>query len=229
EDGRSPALQLGGKRCEHGACVVRLHGEHDEVGLPDGGGIVRGCGDAELSRERRTRPLLAFTDGYLLRPHPVAQQAPDECAPHVAGAQDCQLEMAHSDGIVPGVAGRWTCPAAAGGINYPRGPKIAVPIRTMVAPSWIAASKSPLIPIDSVSRPRPPAFRESRSALSLANHSRCRAGSACSGGMHMSPRSARRGKAATAAARSGTSAAATRPLVASPARFTWMQTFSAGA
>src|SRR6185436_10481645 len=42
---------------------------------------------------------------------------------------------------------------------FSRGPNIAVPMRTSVAPSAIAASKSTLVPIDRVSSPRPCSFR----------------------------------------------------------------------
>ena len=43
-----------------------------------------------------------------------------------------------------------------------RGPKIAVPTRTTVAPSATAASRSPVIPIDSVSSSNPLEFKSSR-------------------------------------------------------------------
>ena len=43
-----------------------------------------------------------------------------------------------------------------------RGPKIAVPIRTMVAPSATAASRSPVMPIERVSSPKSFALRSSR-------------------------------------------------------------------
>jgi hypothetical protein len=53
---------------------------------------------------------MALADGYLLRAHAVAQQAPDERTPHVAGAQNRQLKMTHAV-IVPGAAGTWMGPA----------------------------------------------------------------------------------------------------------------------
>ena len=47
-------------------------------------------------------------------------------------------------------------------------PKIAVPTRTIVAPASTAASRSALMPIDSVSSPKPSAFNWSKRALALA-------------------------------------------------------------
>src|SRR6185437_14934488 len=76
---------------------------------------------------------------------------------------DAKAYLRRSGGIAPGR----------------RGPNTAVPTRTMVAPSPIAASKSPLIPIDSVPRSRPAA--RSRNA---AKHGR---GSPSRGGTVISP------------------------------------------
>src|SRR3712207_3214974 len=58
-------------------------------------------------------------------------------------------------------------------------PKIALPRRTWVAPSWMAASKSALIPMDS-------AFRPLRSAMVLRS-AKCGDGGSSAGGMHMRP------------------------------------------
>ena len=59
----------------------------------------------------------------------------------------------------------------------------------MVEPSAIAASKSALIPMDSVSRWSPCALSWSLRTRNCANQARWRAGSVSSGGMHMRPRS----------------------------------------
>ena len=62
-----------------------------------------------------------------------------------------------------------------------------------VAPSAIAASKSPLMPIDSASSRWPAAFSASSSRRSSANQRRWRAASVSAGGSAMRPRSASRG------------------------------------
>ena len=61
------------------------------------------------------------------------------------------------------------------GSPAPRGPKSAVPIRTSVAPSAMADSKSALMPIDSVSSLWPLAFSSSSSARRRANTARAAA------------------------------------------------------
>ena len=60
-----------------------------------------------------------------------------------------------------------------------RSPKIALPTRTWVAPSWIAVAKSALMPIDNSLSPL-------RRAI-LAVSAKCGAGASSSGGMHISP------------------------------------------
>ena len=69
-------------------------------------------------------------------------QALDQRLAHVARAKERHALAldAHAPPSVTAVLGA-------------RGPKIAVPTRTMVAPSSIATSKSPLIPIEQCSRP----------------------------------------------------------------------------
>ena len=66
-------------------------------------------------------------------------------------------------------------------LHWRRAPNSAVPMRTMVAPSAMASSKSSLMPIDSVSMPGCRAATASNSALS-AGSSRRRAGSGCGSG-----------------------------------------------
>src|SRR5947209_1358664 len=65
-----------------------------------------------------------------------------------------------------------------------RGPKIAVPTRTMVAPSSTAISKSPLIPIDSSGSPW-----RSASLRSERNQPRASSARSTAGGIAISPRS----------------------------------------
>src|SRR6185437_892110 len=67
-----------------------------------------------------------------------------------------------------------------------RAPKIAVPTRTMVAPSAIATGKSCVIPIESSgSAPAPPC--SSRSRRSASKKGRAPSGSGVSGGIVMRP------------------------------------------
>src|SRR5260370_1012353 len=79
-------------------------------------------------------------------------QALDQRLAHVTRAEECH-PLALDAHAPPSVT------AALGA----RGPKIAVPTRTMVAPSSIATSKSPLIPMEQCSSPA--ASRSSRSRL----------------------------------------------------------------
>ena len=70
-----------------------------------------------------------------------------------------------------------------------RAPKIAWPTRTQVEPPSMAASKSPLIPIDSSPSPTVPASSAaSRSRRMMLKHSRTRASSLVLAARVMSPR-----------------------------------------
>ena len=75
---------------------------------------------------------------------------------------------------------------------------MAVPIRTMVAPSAMAESKSSVIPIESVSRFKPWAFSESWALRTAANVARCAAVSKVGAGMAINPRRLMFGNASTA-------------------------------
>src|SRR5205814_2011294 len=108
-----------------------------------------------------------------LRGHAVRrEQALDERLAHVPGADEpdrLALDGHRCPGSFPGRGGR--------------GPKTAVPTRTSVAPSSIATSKSPLMPIESSASPcRSPSLRSAR------NHGRAPSASGASGGIAMSPR-----------------------------------------
>ena len=70
-----------------------------------------------------------------------------------------------------------------------RRPKIAVPTRTIVAPSAIAASRSALMPIDSVSSARPSRAQRIEQLAQCAVRPRCAAKSAAGSGIAISPRS----------------------------------------
>src|SRR6185503_2192312 len=94
--------------------------------------------------------------------------------------------------------------------EYTRRPKIALPTRTIVAPSSTATSKSSLMPIessDSRSEGVPPATRESRKSRSRLNHGREASGVSGIGGTIMSPRRSTARASSAAFTRSLTTAA----------------------
>ena len=115
------------------------------------------------------------------------------------------MRMTRSGGC--GATGSSSSGGAVGAVEHQvltiRLPKIAVPTRTSVAPSWIATSKSWLMPIDS-SRKRarrchpPPAGRAARAAA--RKYGRACSGSSNHGGSSISPfsRAARQSRAARA-------------------------------
>ena len=111
-----------------------------------------------------------------------------------------------------------------------RAPKSAVPMRTSVAPSAMADSKSPLIPIDSVSSLRPPAFRSVKRRSQAREHRTLRGGVGLRRRhAHQAPQ-AQPGQAGDGASRGpADSSGATPPLVGSGTSATWMQTLSGGA
>src|SRR2546426_8361084 len=91
-----------------------------------------------------------------------------------------------------------------------RGPKIAVPTRTMVAPSSTAISKSPLIPIDRSDSPC-----RSASLRSERNHPRASSARSTAGGMAIRPRSRSPPRAASACTAVSTASGGQPPLVGS--------------
>src|SRR6185295_14505971 len=104
-----------------------------------------------------------------------------------------------------------------------RRPKIAVPIRTWLAPSSIATSKSSLIPIES--QPGKPAHSgrsasSSRSSRSCRNQDREASAGPPRGGMAIRPRIFRWCNPASGATVSAKSASGKPCLVSSPARLT---------
>src|SRR6202011_3222671 len=103
---------------------------------------------AQPARQPPACPRAACTAHDVFGPCPRAQQPADERAAHVAGPENAQADVGHGVVIVA------------------RAPKSAVPMRTTVAPSSIGASKSPLIPTESVSRPAPAGFSSSLRARS---------------------------------------------------------------
>src|SRR6266545_562433 len=158
---------------EDGGHDLGLDRQDDHVGVPDERHVVLDDVDAVLRGEIREaiRPSVRGRDGHG-RDEPGLDEPLDERLPHVAGAEEGHTPAldAHAPASVP--------PALAG-----RGPKMAEPTRTMVAPSSMATSKSPLMPMEQCSSPA--ASRSSRSRL---NQGRDASAVSVAGGMHMSPR-----------------------------------------
>src|SRR4029450_5860555 len=91
----------------------------------------------------------------------------------------------------------------------------------MVAPSSMATSKSPLIPMEQCSRPA--ASRSSRRRL---NHGRDASAVSAAGGMHMSPRTSRLDNAVRDSSRPLSSAGCTPPFCGSSATITCTRSFT---
>ena len=108
-----------------------------------------------------------------------------------------------------------------------RGPNSALPMRTIVAPSAIADSRSAVIPIDSVSAASPAWRARSSRSRRLRNCARCSVVSGVSAAIPMNPRKASRGSCATARARSSACAGTQPLLLGSAEMFTCTHTFSA--
>src|SRR6266436_26123 len=137
-------------------------------------------------------------------------QALDQRLAHVTRAEECH-PLALDAHAPPSVT------AALGA----RGPKIAVPTRTMVAPSSIATSKSPLIPMEQCSSPA--ASRSSRSRL---KNIRDASALSVAGGMHMSPRTSRFRQPVMASSSGFSSAGCTPPFCGSRPIFTCTSTLT---
>lgn len=107
-------------------------------------------------------------------------------------------------------------------------PKIAVPIRTIVAPSAIAASMSSLIPIESVSMVNPSSRRRPARSASLRCGSRCAARPVRGRGMAISPRRDSPGRSFSVAARCETASGRRPAFVLSLSMLTCRQTCKGG-
>ena len=84
------ALSSGASGAEHGARVLRLHREHDDLRACDGRGVVGRGAHAEIARQRLARALGTLSPTVmLLGTRARAQQAADERAAHVAAAEEC--------------------------------------------------------------------------------------------------------------------------------------------
>src|SRR3989442_5108751 len=196
----------GGAPPQHGLDDRGLPRQDDDGRVPDQLRVVGGNLDAVLPVE-----LLEALEAHVGRAdgrgrHEVRrQESLDHRLTHVAGTDEPDLlafDRHRSRGSFGG-------PAA-------RGPKIAVPTRTIVAPSSIATSKSPLIPIDNSRSPwRSPSF------ASVRNQTRVPAGSGASGGIAISPSTLTWSSFATLSSSSSSPSGATPPFDGSRATFTW--------
>ena len=135
--------------------------------------VVRSCrADAgEARRELRALLGTGLDDREVGRGVAVRDQSADERGRHVAAADErdahCTPSALRADWTTlraGALRGRFALGAAlrAHAVAAARAPKIAVPMRTSVAPSAIAASMSSVMPIDSVSAASPAARASSR-------------------------------------------------------------------
>src|SRR5882672_7355747 len=202
-------VHRGGDLLEDRAHDLRLDGEDDDVGPAHEGRVVLDVLDAVLLGDVRQTigPRVGGGDG-LGGDEPGLGQALDERFAHVAGAEEGHA-LALDAHAPPSVT------AARGG----RGPKMAVPTRTMVAPSSMATSKSPLMPMEQCSSPT-----ASRSSRRRRNHGRDASAESVAGGMHMRPRTSRFFSPVIASRSRLSSAGWTPPFWDSSPMFTWTST-----
>src|SRR5262249_22368886 len=108
----------------------RLHGDHYEVAAGHERGVVVGRGEAEHLLDVLAPPGVGVREVQRFRRDPGRAQPARERLGHRAGAQepDPYARECHAGSL---------------------GPNRAVPTRMIVAPSSIATSKSPDIPIES--------------------------------------------------------------------------------
>src|SRR6266849_8686867 len=194
---------------EDGAHDLGLDGEDDDVGAAHERHIVLDVLDAVLLGDVREAigPRVGGRDGrggHQTR----LRQALDEGLAHIAGPEEGHA-LALDAHAPPSVT------AARGD----RGPKMAVPTRTMVAPSSMATSKSPLMPMEQCSSPT-----ASRSSRRRRNHGRDASAESVAGGMHMRPRTSRLFSRVIAAKSRLSSAGWTPPFWGSSPIFTWTST-----
>src|SRR6185312_16620327 len=155
--------------------LLRLHRQHDERRVVP----YRLRRVANATQSGKARGERGALRGQRLDDRDVGgaaaarEDAADERRRHVAAADED--EAAHE--MASAVAG-----------DAMRAPKIAEPIRTSVAPSATAASRSALMPIDSVSRPSPSRRAASKACLNAPNCARTAVSAASAAAMPMKPR-----------------------------------------
>ena len=122
-DEELPAVGDRGDLAQHRGQDLRLHREHDHVGLAHQLGIAGHAADAVLPRDvGQALRLRVRGENVLLRHQPGLEHAADHGLAHVPCAEESHpLALdAHA--------------------RFSRGPKIEVPTRTMVAPSSMATA-----------------------------------------------------------------------------------------
>src|ERR1041385_1980335 len=182
--------------------VRRLHGENQTLrfaraSVGRGARVHRMVGGKPLTRRGQDLNDADRAAGVSL-----GDQAADQRARHIAAAEKGDFHAGLSSRL--------------------RAPKIAVPMRTMVAPAAMASSMSSDMPIDRVSKPNRAA------SSSYKRRIFAKSPAAPGAGIAMRPRRRRRGRRAIAAASSVTSFTATPLLLASPEMFTSIRTLSGG-
>src|SRR2546426_4091984 len=199
------AAHRAGERRSRRAQVLRLHREHQRIGLlrsrvgrgARAHAVPRGeplaCRGAHLDHRDPAR-----VDAFL-------EQPADQRARHVAAAEEGDPHAAL--------------------LSFLRAPKIALPMRTSVAPSAMADSMSSDMPIDRVSKPNSP-LRFSKAAFTVLKRILCKATSGVGSGTAIRPRRCRRGSGAMARASAAMASTATPLFVASPDTLTWISTLS---
>src|SRR5262249_39647513 len=196
---------------EHRAHDLGLDGEDDHLGALHKSDVVGDGVDAVAPGD--LRKMLAPRIGGCDRCHGYQSrlgQALDERLSHVACPEECD----------PFALDAHAPPSVTAGLGA-RGPKIAVPTRTMVAPSSIATSKSPLMPMEQCSRPE--ASRSSRRRL---NHFRDASALSAAGGMHIRPRASRFRQPVMASSSGFSASGGTPPFCGSSPTFTCTRTLT---
>ena len=124
------AVHGGGDRGKRGARVLRLDGEHQRVRL-GARGVGRGADAHPVRRDLVARRRRELDHRDRPRLEALRDEAADQGIGHVAAAEEGEVQAALR--------------------SLRRSPKIAVPTRTIVAPSAIASSRSSDMPMDKVS------------------------------------------------------------------------------
>src|SRR5258706_924774 len=217
-------------RCQiqgHGANLLRFDGEHHHFGALDRARVVGGGPDAVFPDQALQLLLVRIGNHHPLIRQAAFGQAPDQRSGHIAAAYERKPTYVVHDR--PSFCRPWLHRARTVGVvclpgeRYDRLPNNAVPIRTSVAPSAMADSKSPLIPIDSVSSLWPLAFSSSSRVRRRANTARAAEAFGCGGGTHISPRKRARGSSAAAAPTARTPPGPVPPLLGARTNPTCMQ------
>ena len=221
------------------AHLLRLHGEHDERRRRRSARRATLAEDADAGKafgEPCALRVERLDDDEVGAGRAVGDQAADQRGRHVAAADEGDAHGSGRSGAEKraDVESRIASICAAAPRPLPhrvRAPKIAVPTRTSVEPSAIAASRSAVMPIDSVSTRRPARARLRRGIRAArANCARCfadvvgRLGDAHEAAQRAAAAAPRPPRASADAPRPG----ATPLFVASPLTLTWTSTSSGG-